>query len=491
MDTRDQGTKQRRLWQNGTSLAGLGLAGCAFVAWTVLLIVDVRRGHSDAHFGLLVYGAIPALFALGGAVTVLGLLGAKWRRRRLLAAGRARLDRKTSVRVLAGGALLAVFMVVSLVAAYRTYHYTESVGFCGLVCHEVMAPQHTTFQDSPHSSMACTECHIGPGVAAFVKAKIAGLQEVYLLAFNKFHRPIAPPVKNLRPARETCRTCHWPEKFFGAVLRTWTYYLPVEDNAPWTIKMLLNIGGGNPRHGAIHGIHWHMEGVNDVEYIATDDQRLQIPWVRAIDQNGIITVYETTDEDERLTAEQIATTAKRRMDCMDCHNRPTHAFLSPNAALDLAMIAGTVDPAIPEIKYTAGELLAGDYESGDEALDAIAAGLRETYEGRPDLETTIEEVQEIYKRNFFPEMKVRWDAYPDHIGHKITPGCFRCHDGQHVSESGDVIRNDCNTCHVILAQGPGTDPDGFTAHGVEYKHPEDIEGEWKTERCDTCHTGSP
>ena len=258
-----------------------------------------------------------------------------------------------------------------------------------------------------------------------------------------------------------------------------------------SIKMLLKTGGGDPRHGPVQGFHWHMEGVNDVDYITTDDRRLEIPWVRMTDQNGKVTVFQTTDEDKRLTKEQIASMSKRRMDCMDCHNRPTHTFLSPNEALDMAMLSGKIDPAIPEIKSTAGSLLEGKYETEGEALAAIDGSLRKKCEGAPNLDSAIEEVQRIYQRNFFPEMKVRWDAYPDHSGHKITPGCFRCHDGQHVSESGEVIRRDCEICHVIIAQGPGTEPDGFTPHGLEFEHPEDIDDEWKTERCDTCHTGAP
>jgi len=123
--------------------------------------------------------------------------------------------------------------------------------------------------------------------------------------------------------------------------------------------------------------------------------------------------------------------------------------------------------------------------------DAKAADLRETYEDRPDLGATIREVQKVFQENVFPKMKVRWDSYPDHSGHKITPGCFRCHDGQHVSKSGKVISRDCNLCHVIVAQGPGTETDGFTADGLAFQHPEDIEEEWQTERCDSCHTGSP
>lgn len=481
--------------RNWITRIGLTLAAVAFVALAVCLVADLFMGHGHPMFGLLTYMLIPV--ALVGCIllAVLGVILKAWRLRRK---GVAPLhpsidftDRRSLRRLASGIVIFAAVFAVSSVAAYRAFHYVESVEFCGLVCHNVMEPEHTTFLDSPHAHTSCVECHVGPGVSALVRSKIDGLYEVYALAFNKYHRPIDPPVKNLRPARETCESCHWPEKFFGAVLRNWTYYLSDEENSPWTIKMLLKIGGGDPRHGSVQGFHWHMEGVNDVEYITTDTHKLGIPWVRRVDQDGKVTVFQTTDEDKRLTAEQIASLPKRTMDCMDCHNRPTHGFLSPNEAVDLSMSAGRLDTSMPELKYTAAELLGDNYDTKDEALAAIEDRLRETYEDHAGADAAVKEVQAIYSRNMFPEMKVRWDAYPDHSGHKTTPGCFRCHDGQHVSESGETIRRDCGVCHIIIAQGPGTDPDGYAPSGLEFQHPEDIDGAWKEMRCDECHTGSP
>jgi hypothetical protein len=390
-------------------------------------------------------------------------------------------------------AAFVIFVAISTVATYRTYHFTESVEFCGKVCHTVMKPEFTTFQNSPHSGTTCTTCHIGPGAEWFVRAKLSGLYQVYAVIFNKYHRPIETPVLNLRPAKETCLTCHWPQKFFGAVLKSWTTYLPDEKNSPWTIKMLINIGGGDPAHGLIHGIHWHMEGINTVEYIASDRKRSVIPWIRVTDQKGNVTIYETTNKDEHITPEQAAKLPTRKMDCLDCHNRPSHRYLSPYQALDITMSEGKLDRTIPSIKQTAAKLLAAKYETTSQALDAIAKGLREKYPQQPKLDETIKEVQAIYTRNFFPEMRVRWDEYPNLTGHKITAGCFRCHDGLHVSKSGSTIRKDCNMCHTILAQGPGTESDlkGLMSDGLEFKHPEDVEDAWKTDRCDTCHTGAP
>jgi hypothetical protein len=490
-------TRFSDLLRNWVSIAGVLVATIAFLAGTVLLIVEMREDRSHPYFGLIVYGLVPAMIAGGLFLILAGMIWTFLRRgKRGGAIPLPTIDLANSVtlkRVFLAVCISVIFVLVSSVATYRTYHFTESTAFCGTVCHTVMKPEYTSFQNSPHSRTTCTTCHIGPGAEWYVRAKMSGLYQVYSTALNKYHRPIETPVANLRPAKETCLTCHWPQKFFGAVLKTSTTYLPDAKNSPWTIKMLLNIGGGDPAHSLIHGIHWHMEGVNTVEYIASDRKRSVIPWVRVTDQKGKTTVYQTTEKSERITPEQMASLPRRQMDCIDCHNRPSHRYLSPYQALDIAMFEGTIDRTIPSIKQTAAKLMVGNYDTDAQARDAIAAGLREKYPQHPKLNETIKEVQAIYSRNFFPEMKVRWSEYPSLTGHKITAGCFRCHDGKHVSESGATIRKDCNMCHTFLAQGPGTESDlqGLSANGVDFKHPEDIDDAWKTDRCDTCHTGAP
>lgn len=483
------------LLRNWMSLTGMVLGAFAVATGTVLMAIDASRGNLSPYFGLLIYVLVPAFITGAAFLVVLGMF-LTWRRVQqqghvpqwpVINLG----DRRTVMRLILVAILAVVFVGISAVATYRTYHFTESVQFCGKMCHQVMKPEYTAFQQSPHAGSSCTECHIGPGAEWFVKAKVSGLYQVYSVLFNKYHRPIETPVENLRPAKETCLACHWPTKFFGAVLRTWTYYRSDEKNSPWTIKMLLNIGGGNPAHGPIQGIHWHMEGVNTVEYVATDRKRLVIPWVRVTDQQGHVTIYRSEDKKTRITDEQAAALPARRMDCIDCHNRPTHQYRAPNEALDMAMAAGRIDPAIPSIKATAAKLLAASYQTSDEALAAIAHELRAKYPGDGRIEPAIQEIQAIYSGNFFPEMRVRWSEYPNHVGHKITPGCFRCHDGAHVSDSGKRISKDCKTCHTILAQGPGKDLAEFNSAGLEFTHPEDIGEDWKTERCDSCHTGSP
>ncbi len=483
------------LLRNWVSLVGILAGVCALITGTVLMLIDLSGQHLSPYVGIIIYLVIPAIIAGSVLLVAAGMLWTHYRLRRQSYTFRLPVidlgNRQTLARLALLGLLVMVCAVVSSVAAYRTYHFTESVEFCGQVCHQVMKPEYTAFRQSPHAGSSCTECHIGPGAGWFVKAKISGAYQVYSVAFNKYHRPIETPVQNLRPAKETCLTCHWPTKFFGAVLRTWTHYGADEKNSPWTIKMLLNIGGGNPAQGPIKGIHRHMEGVNTVEYVATDRKRLAIPWVRVTDQKGNVTVYRSEDPKARLSDAEMAKHSVRRMDCIDCHNRPSHQFRSPNELLDMALSAGRIDDSIPSIKKESAALLAALYKTREEALAAIDREIRSKHPGDPRVEATIRELQAMYSANFFPEMKVRWEAYPNHVGHRISPGCFRCHDGQHVSDSGKRISKDCNVCHTILAQGPGKTLSEFTSSGLEFQHPEDIGDDWKTERCNTCHTGSP
>ncbi len=487
--------KSVSLMRNWISLLGVLMGGGALLVGLIMVVVDATNGDLSAYFGVFTYLLIPLFVVACGAWVILGMVVTHYRMKRNGTVPRLPVidlgDRKTLARIAVLGLVGSVLLAGAVVVAYRAYHFTESVEFCGRVCHIVMKPEHTAFKQSPHANTSCAECHIGSGADWFVKAKISGLYQVYSVLFNKYHRPIETPVQNLRPAKDTCLACHWPTKFFGAVLRTWTHYGSDAENSPWTIKMLLKIGGGNPAHGQIRGIHWHMEGVNTVEYIATDPKRMRIPWVQVTDQSGKVTVYRTEDKNLAITDAQAATLARRSMDCIDCHNRPAHTYRPPNELLDTAMSAGRLDSRIPSIKAVTAKLLAASYQTEAEALLAIDRELRIKYQGDTRLDATVREVQALYSGNFFPEMKVNWAEYPNHIGHKITPGCFRCHDGEHVSESGKRISKDCNICHTILAQGAGTELPTFTSSGLEFQHPEDIGDEWKTARCDSCHTGSP
>lgn len=490
--------KVHGLIYNWLSLSGIIMASLGFVAGALLLAMDYTNPTTTAYSGIFTYLVIPVILSLGLLFILVGVLRERRRRRLAGDTGILRMptldlnNRRQYTAFITVVVVTFVFITLSGIGSYRAYIYTESVDFCGTTCHTPMKPEHTAYLHSPHAHVRCVDCHIGPGAGSFVKAKLNGLHQVLAVIKNDYNRPIETPIPNLRPADETCYECHWPAKFFGVLDRTWTYYRADESNTPYTVSLLLKVGGADPARGEPHGIHWHVSA-NKVEYIAKDEKRQEIPWIRVTHTNGQVTVYKTTEKSEALSDKDIAAATPRVMDCIDCHTRPAHQYQSPNRSLDISFKEGRLDPTIPELKKNAAKALLGKYETEEQALGEIDKALRTAYpQGGAKVEAAITEVKAIYGRNFFPEMNVRWDKYPDNIGHMIVPGCFRCHDGKHADEKGKKISSDCVVCHVVTAQGPGAKLDTYAREGLEFKHPDpDDDGSWKEERCDTCHSGAP
>ncbi len=490
------------LLHNWTSLAGIILALSSFFAVVCLIALDFFRGFGNPYVGILTYVVAPGFLISGLLLIGAGALWERRRRRRLEpgaipAFPRIDLNVPRQRRVfITVTVLTGIFLLTTAVGSYQTYQFTESVSFCGQTCHAIMTPEYTAYRQSPHARVGCVQCHIGPGAGWFVKSKLSGAYQVYATLADKYPRPIPTPIENLRPARETCEQCHWPQKFFGAVERTHHHYLPDERNSPWTIQMLVKVGGGDHAFGAVGGIHWHMAIANKVEYIASDEQRQFIPWVRFTDGDGRSTIYES--KDGPLKPAEIAAARPRVMDCIDCHNRPTHIYYSPADSVNLAFLTGRIDRAIPHIKRQAVQALVGNYETNGDGTRGIAETLTGFYRSKhPEfasanaalLDQAVKETQRIYARTFFPGMKVNWRVYPDNIGHQNFPGCYRCHDGNHTSVDGKTITHDCQACHTIIAQGPDGDLETNLA-GLEFKHPVDISEAWKEMNCSDCHAGS-
>ncbi len=478
--------RRSSVFKNWMSLIGFVVVVGSIFSFFLLLLLDALAHFSNPYVGILTFLVAP-VFTVAGLVLV--GLGAFLRHRQVVkTAGplpplRIDLTRPRDRRLfgffLAGGVL---FLLVSAIGSYQTYHYTESVQFCGQACHGVMKPEFVTYLHSPHARVACAECHIGKGAGWYVRSKLSGAYQVYATMANKYPRPIPTPVKNLRPAQETCEECHWPSKFVGNLEHTFNSFLGDETNTQFTVRMLLNVGGGDPTHGPVGGIHWHMNVGNKIEYVAADEERQKIPWVRMTDAQGVVTEFRSP----RFT-NAVSQASVRRMDCMDCHNRPAHRYQTPNAAVNMAMSLQHIDRALPYIKTNALYALTRSYTTDTEALQGIATVLAERYPNNPRIKPTIDAVQQIYKDNFFPEMKASWKVYPDNIGHKDWPGCFRCHDGSHKTADGKrtIKANDCNACHSILAQGNGPDLELMTPKGQKFKHPGDeVDG-----ACNDCHTG--
>lgn len=489
----------RELLRNPISIIGLAVAVVALGNILFLFFIDLTRPHPSPYVGILAYMIAPGFLLVGIALTLFGVLF--YRRKKRESAGftshSMRLDFSDPAQ---RGAIaffmtfMVVFIGISVIGSYRAYEFTDSVSFCGQLCHSVMAPEFTAYQQSPHARVACVDCHVGAGATWYVKSKLSGTRQVFKTALNTFPRPIPTPVHNLRPAAETCETCHWPKKFYGAQLKVFNHFSSDEKNTPRQIRLLIKTGGGDPSTGEPEGIHWHMNISNEMSYIATDDQRQVIPYVHVKDSQGRVTEYFA--KDANLTKEQIANAEKRRMDCVDCHNRPTHIYVPPDVSVDRSFTAHRLDITLPFLKAQSVAALTGKYDTTDAAMQGIAKTIYEFYTSKyPDLARdkqseirgAIDELQRIYRLTFFPEMKIDWRTHPNNIGHFYFNGCFRCHDGNHVSPEGKVVRKDCTICHTILEQQENA-VNIASLPGLEFKHPVDL-GDMAAVNCSDCHSG--
>ncbi|MFZ0734667.1 MAG: NapC/NirT family cytochrome c [Candidatus Sulfotelmatobacter sp.] len=487
----------RMILRNPISLAGIALAIVSLANIFIFVLIDIISRAPSPYVGILAYMIAPGFLILGFLMILAGIM---IERRKKVAPTDfyPRLDLNDPAQrsaVISFATFLIVFVMVSTAGSYKAYEFTESVSFCGQVCHTVMSPEYTAYKLSPHARVACADCHIGTGATWFVKSKLSGSRQVFATIFDTYPRPIPTPVHNLRPAQETCEQCHWPKKFYGGQLKVFTHYSNDEKNTVRQIRMLIKTGGGDPATGAPEGIHWHMNIANNIEYVAADEQRQVIPYIHVVDLQGRVTEYYA--KDSKLTKDQIAKAARHHMDCVDCHNRPTHIYVPPDQAVDQVLLARRIDSSLPYVKQQAVTVLTANYTTTDAAMQGIASGLQNFYESKyPDLAKSkqleirdaVTEVQQIFKRTTFPEMKLNWQTHPNNLGHFYFNGCFRCHDGQHVSPDGKVISRDCNQCHTLMSQTEGTTSVSANAPPPTFQHPVDI-GDLTQVNCADCHTG--
>ena len=440
--------------RNGVSLAGAALTTAAAILFLSLFIGESLGLGGGPYLGILTFVVFPAVFVLG---LVMIPIGVAWQRRRTrAAASRGEEPSPLPIVDLNVGrtrTLLLVFLAATLVnvviiavSTYKAVEVMDSTRFCGTACHSVMAPEHTTYQRSPHSRVACVSCHIGPGAGWFVKSKLSGSWQLISVNLNLYPRPIPTPVHSLRPARDTCEQCHWPNKFVGDRLKIVTHFQDDEANTPLKTVLLMRVGGLQGR--ASKGIHWHVDPGVRIRYLS-DDKREAIGTIELTRPDGTTTTFAKPGAPKDG--------AWRTMDCVDCHNRPSHIYRTPEDEIDRAMAEGRIDPALPFIHREGLKALRAEYGSHDEARAKIAEALDAFYEKeRPAADKSrvaaaAAELGVIYSTNVWPAMNIRWGTYPSHLGHMASPGCFRCHDGEHVSPEGDAISQDCDTCHSVLA----------------------------------------
>ena len=439
---------------NWISLSGALITTFAFLGILTMLLFSTVGAFGGPYVGMVTFVVFPGLFIFGLLLIPTGLLIYRHRTRE-------RIDvlRDQPIRLVRAFLLLTIAnIVVVSTAGYQGLHYMDSAEFCGLVCHTVMEPQYNAYLDSPHARVSCVECHIGPGASWFVKSKLDGLRQVAAVAFDTYERPIPTPVTSLRPARETCEQCHWPDKFTGDRVVVRRHFREDRENSPYTNVLMLKTGGTRP-DGTPSGIHWHMHSGIEIRYKATDDRRMEIPWVKFMDHN--------TGREELFTAKGVdpATLVdlpERVMDCVDCHNQPSHRFDEKTVSLDRAMAAGRISPKLPFIKKKAMEVLDGTW-SREVAKAEIGKALTAFYtteeplegESKALLAPAIEEISAIWLRNVYPDMKLGFDTYRRLLRHE---GCRRCHEGEHESAAGNLIPVDCSLCHVLVSNNEPNPP---------------------------------
>jgi hypothetical protein len=436
------------------SLVGAAIATASALGFLALILASAAGMFTNPYAGLVIFVTLPVCFVAGLLLIPAGMwLQAHVLRRDPGAATQWPVVdlRQSHTRRVALVIVVLTMMnaAMVLVAGYGTLHWMESPSFCGQVCHTPMHPQFTAWQNSSHAKVACVTCHIGEGGRAFAHYKLAGVRQLAHVTTNRYPRPIRGA--DLRPALETCGACHVAARVVGDTRRTFREYADDQASTETVSIMQLHVGGAAPPTGVGRAIHWHADPRIRIEYIATDEHRETIPYVKVTDAQG----REREFRAEGTTPAQLKGAARRLMDCVDCHNAVGHGMApTPEKAVDAAIAAGRISRQLPFIRREGVRLVSASYPTQEAGLDTIARELRQLYASSGQatdpraVEQTVATLQSVYARNVFPTMKVTWGTYPTHLGHLTSTGCFRCHDGGHTAKDGRVISADCEYCHT-------------------------------------------
>jgi NapC/NirT cytochrome c family, N-terminal region len=450
-------------------LVGAALVTTAGISWLFVLPLQIRGHVDNPYAGIVVFLILPVIFFAGLALIPIGIYLGRRRVRKGL--GEAAFDRKAALGRLAWffGVTTVLNVIIGTQFTYRAVTHMETPQFCGQSCH-VMHPEFAAHQSSPHCKLECVECHVAPGAAGWFASKTAGVRQLFEVMRSSYPRPIpsAMETNRLVPARQTCENCHWSQKFGSVRLRVISNYAEDEKNTRTETVLMMMVGGS--KLAGIHGAHFG-PGIH-IRYAATDAKRQTIPWVEYKNSTtGKAQIFLS----EGSTQDSVNNLPKYEMQCVDCHNRPTHTFELPERGLNNALAFGEIGVTLPFIKKKGLELLKTKYSSNKEASEKLPAALISFYQQNyPDLyaresqevQGAAQAVLAIYNRNVFPDLKVDWGTYPNNLGHTDFPGCFRCHDGSHTTAAGNTITQDCNSCHQPLAMDEAS-PEILKTLGIE------------------------
>lgn len=479
-----------------------GLLGLALIAVNVAVALAVFVADLFLHVEYV--GVIFALLALGALLGLAiaglgGLVGLRRRRRgvasRLLEPWTLDLMRSRDRRFALAG-LVATVLVIGVFAAGtgQGIRYMESREFCVNVCHAVMEPEGTAGLRSPHAEFDCADCHVGTGAVHFASAKLNGMRQLWGVVSGDYPRPIRVHAEGLRTAEALCQECHARDRWIGNREKRLHYFAGDETNTPHPLVMLVKVGGVRPGSGRAEGIHYHMLLDRKVEYVASDAEKSEMLWVRVTDADGQVRTYRREDEgsDEAIAGKPVQT-----MSCLDCHNRPAHRFEPPTTLVNELLAAGAIHPGLPSVKAEAVRLLEEPYPDRATGLASIEEELHDLYGGEdgggpggPAVAAATSALQNAWAQNFFPHMKASWQAYPSHLSHLNSPGCFRCHNDELLDEEGSALFTNCTDCHIVLAQGAGgAVREVDLERGEPYYHFTDDDTFEDYEDCASCHNG--
>ncbi|MBT3228195.1 MAG: hypothetical protein HOD43_13440 [Candidatus Marinimicrobia bacterium] len=423
-------------------------------AWFVGLV-------TNAYIGLISYLVLPLLFLFGLAMIPLG-----WKRQQQITG-------KTGLELLSTefgedgikaaitgshifktvGILTLINVLFLILASTQTLHFMDEAEFCGTACHSVMNPEWQTYQVSSHANVKCVSCHVGEGAEALFESKLNGLWQMVSVSFNLYERPIPTPVRQLRPARETCEKCHWPEKHYGEQLIKRIHY--TNDEIPEALYTTLSFKVDADMQKERVGVHWHIARGVKVSYASVDDQRSKIKWVKVDYPDGSSRQF----QNKRLN-QDTPILEERQMDCVDCHNRATHVYREPEDIVDGFLADGIIPLDLPFIRREALDALQTHSPDKSRGVEQVRKHLFAYYqENYPDIyfsrQVDISNTSDLlaaeYDRYIHPNMNIEWGVYPSQLGHKRDDGCFRCHHENMQDDTGKDVDSDCTVCHDIFA----------------------------------------
>ena len=442
------------------AIAGAVMVTTALLADVIVIISEVFFFESNPYIGIVVWVLLPMLAVIGLVLIPIGLF---WKARSRGVRGFTGLsglvkvvNRRHFFQMILGLSFLNI--IIFGTAGYQALHYMESPQFCGALCHQVMEPEFKVYKRSPHSEVGCVDCHVGSGIGHLVKSKLDGTRQLWAVLTGSYDRPIKTPIHNLRPAREVCGTCHFPESFHGNTIKVIQSYEPDESNTRKVTILNMRVGGGTGPNKKASGIHWHVDKGSAIRYYASDPERETILRVEHKRPDGSVRVW---SHDEIPMPDDPDPNGFREMDCVDCHNRPTHIFLSADKAMDQWLADGLLDASVPWIRAIGEEILSVEYPSRQAAVEGIA-GLPQLYQERypqhwqefgEAVEASVAPLQDIHDLYVYPEMNLQWDTYYSLLGHPTehTAACFRCHNGIMRDEDAIPITTECVACHFVLA----------------------------------------